>query len=137
MAAKGKSIPKLTIAEGFETAREYTTKASEITRNLGLAGLGIIWVFKTDVGGRQIVPPELFLPGLLLVLGLAFDLLQYVVSAEAWIRITRWKEDAGENAFTVPPWLNHFGTFFYWLKILAIGTAYFFLMRFLASHVFT
>ncbi len=136
MATKRKVIPKLTIAEGFETAREYTTKVSEITRNLGLAGLGIIWIFKTDVGGRLIVPPDLFLPGLLLVLGLAFDLLQYVVSAEAWIRITMKNENAKLNEFTVPPWINHFGTFFYWLKILTIGAAYFFLMRFLAKQVF-
>jgi hypothetical protein len=136
MSPKRKAVPKLTIAEGFETAREYTTKVSEITRNLGLAGLGIIWVFKTDVGGRLIVPPDLFLPGLLLVLSLAFDLLQYVVSAEAWIRITMKNEDAKINEFTVPPWINHFGTLFYWLKILAVGAAYFFLMRFLARQVF-
>jgi hypothetical protein len=136
MAPKSKSVPKLTVADGFETAREYTTKVSEITRKLGLAGIGIIWVFKTDVGGRQIVPPDLFLPGLLLVLGLAFDLLQYVVSAEAWIRITRSNEKAGKNEFTVPGWLNYFGTFFYWLKIVAVGAAYFFLMRFLARQVF-
>lgn len=64
-AKKNQGSPDtLTLKEGYDRAGEASDKSSEINRQLAFAGIAIIWVFKTDSGGRQIVPNELFLPGL-------------------------------------------------------------------------
>ena len=131
-----KTLPTLTLERAYESVDYYTGKASEINRQLSLAGLAVIWVFKTDTGGRQIVPDDLFLPGLLLVVGLALDLLHYVVMGELWERYTKRKDDRGEKEFRVPKILNWPGDAFYYLKIVSVLVAYYFLIDFLWSKVF-
>ena len=130
------SSDTLTIKEGYETSEDASDKSSELNRQLAFAGIAIIWVFKTDSGGRQIVPNELFLPGLLLVISLSFDLLHYVVKSEIWRIVTRRKEKDGIKEFDVPPWTNYFGDAFYWIKIVATITAYVLLIRFLVTRLF-
>lgn len=126
----------LSLKEGYERSGEASDKSSEINRQLAFAGIAIIWVFKTDSGGRQIVPDELFLPGLLLVIGLSLDLLHYVVKSEIWYRVTRSKEKAGITEFTVPEWVNYPGDILYWLKVVATIIAYALLIRFLVAKLF-
>lgn len=125
----------LTIKAGYETADYFSGKSSEINRQLALAGIAVIWVFKIDTSGQTIVPGALVIPGLLLITGLAFDLLQYVIAGEVWRRITSEKERAGISEFTVKPWVNVFGDTLYWLKITATVIAYGFLIRFLANRL--
>jgi len=87
-AKKNESSPaSLSLKEGYDRSGEASDKSSEINRQLAFAGIAIIWVFRTDSGGRQIVPEELFLPGLLLVLSLSFDLLQYVIKVKFGIAL--------------------------------------------------
>ncbi|HEU0144065.1 MAG TPA: hypothetical protein VFQ47_04705 [Nitrososphaera sp.] len=137
VAKKDEGSPDtLTLKEGYDRSGEASDKSSEINRQLAFAGIAIIWVFKTDNGGRQIVPDELFLPGLFLVLSLSFDLLQYVIKSEIWYRVTRKKEKAGITEFTVPPWINYFGDILYWIKIVATVSAYILLIRFLLARLF-
>jgi hypothetical protein len=126
----------LSLKEGYDRSGEASSKSSEINRQLAFAGIAIIWVFKTDSVGRQIVPDELFLPGLLLVISLSFDLLHYVIQSEMWYRITRRKEKVGITEFTVPEWTNYPGDILYWLKIAATIIAYILLIRFLLARVF-
>lgn len=136
-AKKNETSPdSLTIKEGYDRSGIASDKASEINRQLAFAGFAIIWVFKTDSGGRQIVPYELFLPGLLLVLSLSFDLLQYVVKSEIWYRVTRKKEKAGITHFDVPPKVNYIVDGFFWLKIGVTIAAYVLIIRFLLSRLF-
>ena len=130
------SSDTLTLKEGYDRSGEASDKSSEINRQLAFAGIAIIWVFKTDSGGRQIVPDELFLPGLLLVSGLSLDLLHYVIKSEIWYRVTRSKEKAGIAEFTVPEWVNYPGDILYWLKIVATIVAYALLIRFLVAKLF-
>ena len=126
----------MTVDEGYERSTEASSKASEINRKLAFAGIAIIWVFKIDAGaGRQIVPPELFLPGILLVVSLALDLLHYVLKSEIWYRITRKYEKADTLEFPVPPWINYPGDILYWFKIIATIIAYILLFRFLTRHL--
>lgn len=47
-----------------ESYQFFSGKASEIVRQLGFAGIAVIWVFKVTVGDRQIVPPELLPAGI-------------------------------------------------------------------------
>ena len=70
----------------------HSSKASDIVRQLGLAGIAIIWIFKHDVQGIPKIPHELLLPLELIVLGLTFDLLQYFVAAIIWSNFHRCKE---------------------------------------------
>jgi hypothetical protein len=126
----------ITVAKGWEYYRDYSKTASEITRNLGLAGLAVIWIFKTDDGGRQVVPPTFYRPALLLVVGLALDLFQYVLSAEIWRIHTRRNEKSGRFEFDRRPWMPWLQIVPYWLKIALVGAAYFYLIRFLARNVF-
>lgn len=136
-ADKGESSPgTLTLKEGYDRSDEASDKSSEINRQLAFAGIAIIWVFKTDSGGRQIVPDELFLPGLFLVLSLTFDLLQYVIKSEIWYRVTRKNEKARIKEFTVRPWINYPGDILYWIKIVATLLAYVLLIRFLVAQLF-
>lgn len=125
----------LTIKEGYEAADYYSGKSSEINRQLALAGIAIIWVFKGDVAGELIVPITLVPAGLLLIIGLAVDLLHYVIAGEVWKRVTITNEQAGMAEFTVKPWVNKFGDVLYWVKIVATVIAYGFLIHFLANRL--
>jgi hypothetical protein len=131
-----KKLPTLTLDKAYETAYYYTGKVSEISRQLGLAGLAIIWIFKTDTKDGPIIDENLFLPGLLLVVGLALDLLQYVVMGELWERYAKRKDDLGETEFRVPKKLNWAGDVFYYLKLISVLIAYCYLISFLWSKVF-
>jgi hypothetical protein len=63
--------PVLTLHQGYQTVYDFTRKASEINRSLALAGIAVIWVFKTGDGAAQAVPGELIPPALALVTALA------------------------------------------------------------------
>jgi hypothetical protein len=126
----------LSIEEGYNTVYEAAAQASELNRKFAFAGIALIWVFKTESAGRQIVPTELFLPGLLIAIGLACDLLQYVVKSELWLRVTKKNEDAKHTHFKVSKNIGRVVDIFYWLKIIAVMAAYVFLIRFLSRQVF-
>jgi hypothetical protein len=127
----------ISVGKGWEYYRDYSKTASEITRQLGLAGLAVIWIFKTDQGGgKMVVPPQFFKPALLLIVGLTLDLSQYVLSAEIWRVHTRRTEKRALLEFDRPAWLPWVQVMPYWLKILSVGGAYVYLISFLARSVF-
>lgn len=110
------------------TAREdLSSKASEITRKLGFAGIAVIWIFKTEQGANFVVPPDLVLPGLLIIIGLTLDFLQYVVGNYIWAFYHWHRERAGtkesEN-FLAPPKINWPTNFFFAAKIATMIAAY-------------
>jgi hypothetical protein len=82
--AHGKQTGSITRGTARKSVLAYTEKASSIVRSLGLAGIGIIWVFRETNNGSPQVPHALFAPGILLVAGLAADLLHYVVGSITW-----------------------------------------------------
>lgn len=72
----------------------YTGKTSEIVRQLALAGIAVIWIFKT---GQVQLPAELILPLILIALTLVLDLFQYFVAATTWGIYSRWQEKNCES----------------------------------------
>lgn len=112
----------------------HTGKTSELVRQLGLAGIAVIWLFKKDVAGVPKIPEELFLPLVLIVLGLALDLLQYVSGSIIWGFYQRWKEKRVEEDadFEAPRQLNWPAIGFFALKAPAVVAAYALLLSFLA-----
>jgi len=124
-----------------EVRKKYydcTQKTSEIVRYLGLAGIGVIWMFRAQGAEKIALPPELIVPTTLLIAGLALDLLQYVSGSIIWGAYNRSLERLGtkeEEEFKCPRKRNWPGLFFYWGKIISILTAYFFLLKFLAGKI--
>jgi len=123
-------------------AREFyyfhSGKTSELVRQLALAGIAVIWLFKYEVIGVTKVPADLLLPLMLIVLGLALDLLQYTVATVVWGVFHRMKERSGvsEDAdFTAPPKINWPAIALFWLKVTSIAIAYVLLLLHLARTV--
>lgn len=115
----------------------HSGKTSELVRQLGLAGIAIIWLFKKDVAGVPKIPEDLLLPLLLIVLGLAIDLLHYMSSAAIWGIFHRWKEQriGSEDDFDAPSQLNWPAIVFFVLKGPVIIAAYVLLFGYLARTV--
>jgi hypothetical protein len=112
----------------------YTRQTSEIARYLALAGIGVIWIFRVQAGDKIALPRELVLPTALLIIGLALDLLQYVVASLIWGIYGRLKEKAGiknDEEFKAPRQLNWPTIFFFWAKLVPVTLAYYFILAFL------
>lgn len=58
-----------------------TAKLSDVARSLALAGLAVVWIFRSEAGQ---IPPLLFIPAGVFVLALAADLTQYMIAAWNW-----------------------------------------------------
>ena len=102
-------------------------KAGDISRNLGLAGLALIWAFKVTTAKGVSIPPDLRWAGVLLVVSLALDFFQYVAGTIVWGVYQRIKEKqvASENEeFGAPGWINLPENVFLYLKLTATGIAY-------------
>jgi MFS superfamily sulfate permease-like transporter len=126
----------------LQDARElyytYTGKTSDLVRQLGLGGIAIIWVFKYETLATPKIPHELITPLLLIVVGLAFDLLQYGIAASIYGVFQRQKELAKvpEDAdFKVPRYFNWPAITCFIIKCLAIIIAYIFLFKYLACKI--
>jgi hypothetical protein len=116
----------------------HSGKTSELVRQLALAGVAVVWIFKYEVLGVPRIPAQLMVPLALIVVGLALDLLQYATATLIWGVFQRGKERAGigeDVEFTVPPQLNWPAIAFFWLKVLSIAAAYYFLLQHLARTV--
>lgn len=125
----------MTLDEAREAYRDLSGRASDIARQLGLAGIALIWLFKFDTGGRQSIPRDLVAPGILLVLSLGFDLAQYVFGALLWGAYGRIMERRSKTEFDVPPWLNWPSIFFFWTKLIPLVAAYVLLLRYLLAQL--
>jgi hypothetical protein len=116
----------------------HSGKTSDLIRQLGLAGIAIVWIFKYEVQGTPKIPEALALPLVLIVVGLVLDLLQYSVATAVWGTYQRLKERAGvsEDAdFKAPRQFNWPALAFFWLKVVSIAAAYFLLIHHLAQTV--
>lgn len=62
----------------------YTAKTSEIIRNLALAGIAIIWLFRNPDDRETLFADTLLYPLWFLIISLSLDLLQYILGALFW-----------------------------------------------------
>lgn len=101
----------------------FSSKLSDVNRKLCYAGIAVVWIFVIkDSRGSFTFPNELLLPLGCFVLGLSFDLLQYVFSSASWGIFHRVKEKSGigEDAeFEAPALINWFPNIFFWSKASA------------------
>lgn len=115
--------------EAYDT---FSWKASDIARQLGFAGLAIVWLsaIQGEEGAR--LPHRLALATGLIVTSLALDLLQYLYGSVAWGIFHRYKELSGvgeDKEFTAPAKINWPTNGLFWLKQLPVLGAYALLLR--------
>ena len=112
-------------------------KTSDNVRQLALAGIAVVWIFKFDVNGIPKVPPELLLPLALITFGLAIDVVQYAVGTACWGIYQRWKEQrVDEKAeFKAPREINWAALTFFVIKVVAVVSAYFFILKYVAAKL--
>jgi hypothetical protein len=114
----------------------FSGKASDLNRQLGFAGIALIWLFKKDVGGSPTIPATLLLPSILIISSLTLDMLHYCVASIIWRCFYRGKEKAkvGENVeidhsiwLELPIWL------LFVAKIVCVVVAYIYIFKFLVG----
>lgn len=105
---------------------QFSSKTSEIARQLSFAGIALVWVFKVGESPASI-PEELVLPAGLFVLALALDLLHAAYGTFVWGAFAWWKERQGidpEADFDAPGWFNWPSLLFFWSKVGVVMFAY-------------
>lgn len=116
--ARGKEEIKL---KDYRDAYYWASgKASDIAGQLAFAGIALIWAFKTEnAEGAHILGQELLTSGAIIVLALAFDLMQYVSGTLVWGWFSRLKEREGVKptvSLAVPRYFNWPGLAIFWPK---------------------
>ena len=122
----------------LENYQYYSGKASDIVRQLGFAGIAVIWIFKYTNNGKQIVPSELIPAAILIVLSLSFDFLHYVIGSlilGLYHRIKEYQNTKEDDDFIAPRIINWPTIFFFWGKILLISKAYYLILNYLMQQV--
>lgn len=130
----------------FSARDTFSSKASEISRNLGFVGLGLILllggVAKDTLGGGQVVdlPTSLIVAGCLLVASLLCDLLQYAYASAAygiWARTEEKRIDEKPKApkTGLPSKINVPTSVCFWSKLALAAAAYAILLHYLAYSV--
>lgn len=111
----------LTLKEIREAYEELSGKASEICRQLGFAGIGIIWIFNTSTAGIDI--PDIFnIPLFLICLSLGLDLAGYVLGTIIWYLVYLFnhnKTDSDETTNVKDPELINIVN--WWIWVMKIG----------------
>lgn len=139
-----------------KTYYELSGKVSDVIRQLGLAGIALIWIFKKDVGESPGVPKLLVVAGIFIIVGLAFDLLHYSIGTNIWLNFFHEKDaeakeiqsreasvtpplsvpfNPEEKDWDVPDDINWWPQVFFWTKFGAILVGYFMIITFLMNHL--
>lgn len=123
------------LQEWLDEFYEDSGKLSDIVRNLAFAGIGLIWIFRNPDPINVILPRELILPINLIVLGLIFDLIQYIWrSVTIYFLYRKNEEDKKFNNITMPNWLRDTTWIFFVAKIILIAAAYLFIYKYLMGR---
>ncbi|MFC6095468.1 hypothetical protein ACFPVY_02330 [Flavobacterium qiangtangense] len=121
--------------EDYKKAKDNLTKlTSDLARQLAFAGIAVIWLFKLENNKGHIFPEELVRPLEFLVLGLIFDLLQYLFLAGAHI-IRYRKNEKSVIMLENPKWIPDVGYVFWIVKIVFFMIAYIQIFSFLSSKI--
>jgi hypothetical protein len=114
----------------LESYEYNSAKASDISRNLCFAGLALVWAFRITRGDTTDIPPILRYAGVLLLIGLALDFLQYITGTVIWGSYHRYKEKKVSNSdeFLAPKQINWPVNTLFVLKHAATFISYIFLV---------
>ena len=105
----------------------YSTKASELSRQLSFAGIALIWIFKIEKAESLALPSALLTPALLFSLSLALDLAHAAIGTAIWGAFSRLHERRGvrnDADIEAPPYLNWPALLFFWTKLACVAAGY-------------
>ena len=126
------------LSQARECYYSHSSNASAAARQIAFAGIAVIWVFNQPQTGHPIsLPASLLFVLVLLCAALAFDLLQYSLSAAIWGFYSRYKEKQLNHQFhndpdiEPPRELNWPGIVMFWSKLVTLMIAYTCLAKFL------
>lgn len=114
----------------------YSGKASDVSRQLALAGIALVWIFKVGDATVLTIPADLMRPALAFVLTLLLDILQYGIGALIWGGFARQRErdSVGDDAeFLAPRQLNWPTVTLFWAKLILISVGYALMFQYLLS----
>lgn len=112
-----------------------TARASDIGRQLALAGLAVIWIARESA--LTPIASSLIAPLLGFVVFLAFDLMQYIWCSIIWTVFYLRHEGvhkSDESRVDIPAWINRPTYLFFWLKLAALLAAWIWLGVALAAR---
>jgi hypothetical protein len=116
-------------------------KASDIVRQLSLAAVALVWVFKTGTGTSFVLEPRLRKGIAFVFAALFLDLLQYLVGTATWHIYFRHKErtqTGAEDEFRAPSRINWPTWTLFWMKAAAMLISYgWFILPFLIGKIAT
>jgi hypothetical protein len=125
----------LTLGDAKTAYEALSAKASDIIRQLSLAAIALIWLFRVGTLPTPVLSGQLIRAAFFVFLALFLDLLQYLVGTATWHAYFRLKERAGTDSdteFDAPVWINWATWTLFWLKAASMLTAYvWFLLPFL------
>ena len=118
----------------------YSGLASTTSRQLALAGIALIWIFKTQVQDVYNLPNELLLPAICLIAALASDLLQYVAGSIIWEFFHRYHEKKRESItqdpdIEAPFYFTWPINLFFYSKIVSVLVAYYYLFQYAITTI--
>jgi len=126
------------LAEYRETFYVFSGKASDLNRQLGFAGIALIWIFKTGVDDKIAIPTALQWAGILIVISLALDMFHYCVGAAIWRCFYRRLETKGvteDEDITHSQYLELPILGLFMFKVAAMMVGYFFIFDYLLGRL--
>ena len=131
------------LSSARETYYYATGQISQITRQLALAGIAVVWLFKAGDGASFSLPDDLAIALITFIAALILDLLQYVMTAVIWGTYTWWKEkrfhrndidpskDEPAGALSPPDAINIPALLLLGAKCMALSVGGYYLLRYL------
>lgn len=109
---------------------KYTEKASDIARNLALAGIGILWIIKSN-SDIKLTNDLLFTPLILMAISMLVDLVQYVLGGLIWINFytKHEKTNSSNDDIKSDPWRKNLLYVIYYIKFILMIIAYILIFR--------
>jgi hypothetical protein len=123
------------------TYEDASSKVSDITRQMALAGIAIIWIFKQPDTAGKLLSKDLILPLITFGFTLTCDILQYIYKTIAWYRFWRRHEKAAKLDNPDPPvqannWMNTPTWILFWFKVGGLIFGYILIFIFLFHKMF-
>ena len=130
------------IKELRDKSNEFFKKGGDVGRQLALAALGAIWIFKVTSSPTSTdfaLPKALYEPAYYAMLALGLDLAHILLQAFLWSAVSFWKEQtAGTDDADAGDWnvlINVPAILLMLSKFFCLGISYWLLLKFLHSAI--
>lgn len=117
----------------------FSGKVSDITRQMALAGIAIIWVFKISKDEQIFIDKLLIYSAFFIAMSLLCDISQYIYQTIVWKKFFDEKElkRTPENEdILAPREMNTIPQILFWAKVILVGIAYLLIIIYLVSNIF-